>query len=209
MNLRTCLTPLLASTALLSVGVAQAEPMTYTLEPTHTQVDVRWQHMGFSTPRASFDQVEGTLVWDAADPLKSSVKVTIPVAGVHTRVPALDDHFKAPDYFDMANHPNVTFESTKVERVGFGNRYAVTGNLTVRGVTKEVVLDTMLNGAGTHPMFNAPVVGFNATTKVKRSDFGLTESLGMVSDEIVIDITTEAVEAKALAAALKAMAETK
>ena len=207
MSLRTarlhrCIAPAALALTLGAAAVAHAEPVTYTLEPTHTQVDFRWQHMGLSTPAASADQVSGTLVWDAAKPEASSVKVSMPVAGLHTRVPALDEHFRSAAYFDAARHPNVTFESTKVQRIGVGNQYQITGNLTIKGITRPVVLDAQLNGAGTHPMFKAPVVGFDATGSVKRSEFGMREALGMVGDDIQIRITTEAVEAKALAAAM-------
>lgn len=201
-RLRLLAGAVLGASALGAASLAQAEPVTYTLEPTHTQVDFRWQHMGLSSPAASMDKVQGTLVWDAAQPERSSVKVTMPVDGVRTRVPALDDHFKSAEYFDAKSHPNVTFESTEVQRIGVGNQYQITGNLTVKGITKPVVLSAQLNGAATHPMFKAPVVGFDATGTLKRSDFGMREALGMVSDDIQIRITTEAVEAKALAAAM-------
>lgn len=188
---------------------AQAAEVAYTLEPNHTQVDFRWVHMGMSTPAASFDQVDGTLLWDAQDVSKSSVKVSLPLAGVHTRVPALDGHFKSADFFDMAKYPSVTFASTRVEPQGVGNLYRIYGDLTVRGVTKEVVLDARLNGAGTHPMFKAPMLGFDARTSIKRSDFGMGALVPMVSDQIEIRITTEAVEAQGLKRAMAEMAKAK
>ena len=206
LNRRT-LAPIALSLALLGATAAQAEPVAYTLDPTHTQVDFRWQHLGLSTPAASMDQVQGTLNWDAANPTRSSVRVTMPVAGVRTRVAALDEHFRSAPYFDAAAHPNVTFESTRVERARGANRYRVHGNLTIKGITRPVVLDARLNAAKPHPMFKAPAVGFNATGSVKRSDFDMKESLPMVSDRIELNITAEAVEAQGYAAALKAMGQ--
>ncbi|WP_368759223.1 YceI family protein [Pseudomonas aeruginosa] len=171
---------------------AQAAETVYTLDPTHTQVDFHWNHLGLSEPGASFDEVRGTLRVDDADPTRSSVEVVMPLSGVRTRVPGFDDDFRSPKFFDAAKYPNVTFKSTKVERAGIGNRYTVTGDLTAHGITKPAVLDVVLNGQGIHPMTKAPVLGFNATTVVKRSDYGLTIALPMVSDEIQVRITTEA-----------------
>lgn len=182
--------------ALGAIGTAAADPVRYTLDPEHTQVDFRWHHLGLSTPAASMDRVRGTLLWDAQDPTASKVSVTLPVAGVHTRVPELDARFRSADYFDAGQHPDITFESTKVERTGIGDRLRITGNLTLRGITKPVVLDANLNGSGTHPMYKLPAVGFDATGTLRRSEFGLNEGLPIVADEIELRITAEAIEAR-------------
>lgn len=195
---------LVAALALPLVHTAFAKEVVYTLDPMHTQVDFSWNHMGFSTPAASVDQVKGTLRWDDANPAKSSVKVSMPVASIHSHVPALNEHLRSASFFDGAKHPEMQFESTKVERSG--NQYKVHGKLTVRGITRNVVLDAKLNKADVNPMIKAPAVGFDATTVVRRSDFGMTEFLPAVSDDIKIRITTEAIEAKGFDKFLKEMA---
>jgi polyisoprenoid-binding protein YceI len=182
----------LAFAGLLATAFAtQAAPVTYQLDPTHTMVLFSWNHFGFSNPTADLGIGKGTLVFDAADPAKSSVDVTMPLAKLDTHFSALDEHLKKPDFFDAAKYPVVTFKSTKVEALG-GDHFKVTGNLTVHGVTKPVVLDATLNKSGQHPMLKVPAIGFGATATIKRSDFGVAAYVPAVSDEIQIRITTEA-----------------
>jgi polyisoprenoid-binding protein YceI len=175
---------------------AQAAPVTYKLDPNHTMVLFSWSHFGFSNPVADIGIGEGTLVFDQQNPSKSSVDVTMPLSNLDTHVPALDKHLKEPDFFDADKYPTITFKSTSVQSLG-GKHYKVTGDLTVHGVTKPVVLNATLNGAGTHPMTGQPTVGFNATGTLKRSDFGLGAYVPKVSDEIQLTITTEASVPKA------------
>jgi len=182
----------LALAALLgSAFAAQATPVTYKLDPNHTMVLFSWNHFGFSNPTANLGISAGTLVYDEANPAKSSVEVTLPLANLDTHVSALDEHLKKPDFFDAAKYPVVTFKSTKVEALG-GNKFKVTGDLTVHGVTRPVVLDATLNKAGMQPMLKVPAVGFDATGTIKRSDFGVGAYVPNVSDEVQIRITTEA-----------------
>lgn len=187
----------LAFAGLMATAFAtQAAPVTYQLDPGHTMVLFSWNHFGFSNPTADLGLGEGTLVFDAANPAKSSVEVTMPLAKLDTHVSALDEHLKKPDFFDAAKYPVVTFKSTKVEPLG-GNHFKVTGNLTVHGVTKPVVLDATLNKSGQHPMLKVPAIGFDATATIKRSDFGVGAYVPAVSDEIQIRITTEGHTGKA------------
>lgn len=179
----------LAATPVLAAGVR------YTLDPDHTQVRIHWNHFGFSNPGADFNISKGTLVWDAAHPERSSVSVTIPIASVHTQVPALDKRFKTM-FFDAAKYPTITFKSTGVKRVGKSNHYRVAGELTVRGISKPVTLDVTLNKAGVQPMLDVPAIGFDATGSVKRSEFGMGAFVPAVSDLVHIHITTEGVAAK-------------
>ncbi|AHX15685.1 polyisoprenoid-binding protein [Dyella jiangningensis] len=182
-----------------AAATAQAAPVTYKLDPGHTFVLFSWNHFGFSNPTANLGLGEGTLVFDEKDPAKSSVDVTLPLADLDTHVSKLDEHLKKPDFFDAEKYPTVTFKSTKVQAVG-GNKYKVTGDLTVHGVTKPVVLDATLNKSGEHPMLKVPTVGFDAVTTLKRSDFGVGAYVPNVSDEIKVRITTEASVSKADAA---------
>jgi polyisoprenoid-binding protein YceI len=178
---------------------AQAAPVTYKLDPGHTMVLFSWSHFGFSNPVADIGIGDGSLVFDEQNPSKSSVQVTLPLANLDTHVPALDNHLKQPDFFNAAQFPTITFKSTSVQPVD-STHFKVTGDLTVHGVTKPVVLDATLNKIGTHPMTGQPAIGFNATGTLKRSDFGLGAYVPKVSDDITINITTEASVPKAGAA---------
>jgi len=190
----------LALASVLGVAVsAQAAPVTYKLDPGHTMVLFSWNHFGYSNPTADFGLGDGTVVFDDQNPAKSSVDVTLPLASLDTHVPALDKHLKEADFFDADKYPTVTFKSTKVQPLG-GHKFNVTGDLTVHGVTKTVVLAATLNKVGPHPMSKAQSIGFDATASIKRSDFGVGAYVPKVSDEISIRITTEGSVPKADAA---------
>lgn len=181
---------LLLAGLLGSAVTVQAAPVTYKLDPNHTMVLFSWNHFGFSNPTADLGLGEGTLVYDQKNPAKSSVEVTLPLADLDTHVPALDEHLKKPDFFNADKYPVVTFKSTRVQALG-GNHFKVTGDLTVHGVTKPVVLSATLNKVGEHPMTKAQSIGFDATGTLKRSDFGIGAYVPNVSDKITIRITTE------------------
>ena len=190
---------LLGSAGFMSSAPVQAAPVTYQLDPAHTMVLFSWNHFGFSNPTADFGLEQGTVVFDAQHPAKSSVEVTLPLSLLDTHVPALDKHLKEADFFDADKYPTVTFKSTAVQPLG-GHKFKVTGNLTVHGVTKPVVLDATVNKIGIHPMTKAQTIGFDATATLKRSDFGVGAYVPNVSDEIKIRITTEGSVPKADAA---------
>jgi polyisoprenoid-binding protein YceI len=166
---------------------------TYKLDPAHTDVLVQWNHLGFSNPTAHFGDVDGTLVYNAENVAKSSVQVTLPLSGLNSFTAKFDEHLKSADFFDAAKFPSATFKSTKVTAAGT-NKLSVAGELTIKGITKPVVLAVTLNGAGAHPMKKVPALGFDATTTVKRSEFGLGAYVPNVSDEVKIRITTEALQ---------------
>jgi len=193
--------------AALALASAPAFATTYTLDPAHTQVQFSWNHFGFSNPQATFAKIDATLEFDESDPTKSSVTVKIPLNSVNSNVSKLDEHLESADFFEAAKFPAATFKSTRVEKGATPNELKVTGDLTLHGVTKPVTLDVTVNKVGEHPMRKAPAAGFEATATVKRSDFGITKYVPMVSDDIKIHITTEAIEAKAYAASLKTPAK--
>lgn len=174
---------------LLAFGTAYAAPVQYKLDPNHTIVLARWSHFGFSHPVANFGQVDGTLVYDADDIPASSVQVTLPLAGLQTFVPDFNEHLLSADFFDAEKHPNATFRSTKVETLGEG-RFKITGELTIKGITRPVVLDAKLNRIGERQ--GRPAIGFDATATLKRSEFGLGLFVPNVSDEVQLTISTEA-----------------
>lgn len=186
----------LALASLLAVaafGVQAADK--YDIDPTHTQVEFTYSHMGFSNITGRFDTVEGDFLFDPADPTKSSVSITIPVSSMSTGVAKLDEHLQKPDFFDAATFPTATFRSTGVTAAGEG-RLKVAGDLTIHGVTRPVVLDVTINKIGEHPMAKVPAAGFDATTTILRSDYGVGGYVPVVGDEVRIDITVEATLAK-------------
>jgi polyisoprenoid-binding protein YceI len=188
----------------LALASASVFATTYTLEPNYTQGVFRWNHLGFSSPAAQFSQGTGTLEFDPADPVRSSVTVTIPLSTLHTGVPDLDEDFRSTDFFDTARFPSATFKSTRVEKGSMKDKLKVTGNLSLHGVTKPVTLDVTLVKLGTNPRSSLPTVGFDALTTVKRSDFGLGKYVPQVGDEVEMRIIIQAVEAKSYAEYLKA-----
>ncbi|MFP5374675.1 MAG: YceI family protein [Gammaproteobacteria bacterium] len=182
----------LLALALASASAAAfAAPVTFVLDPDHTNVVASWNHLGFSNPVAHFGEVDGTLVYDDADVGASSVTVTLPLTGMDGHVDAFNEHLRSADLFDADQYPQITFRSTRVEATG-PDRLKVTGDLTIKGITREVVLDTRLNGRGEHPMAKREAIGFDATTTVKRSEFGLGYALPAVGDTVQLRITTEA-----------------
>ncbi|MDN8182031.1 YceI family protein [Acinetobacter baumannii] len=180
----------------LASTVTLAAPVDYKIDPTHTATVFSWNHFGFSTPSANFSDIQGVIKVDNAKPANSSVNVTIPLSSVNTNVPALDKEFQEEAWFNAAKYPNITFKSTKVETKD-KKHFKITGDLTVKGITKPVVLDAVLNKQGEHPMAKVPAIGFNATTSFNRSDFGLGNYVPNVGDKITVNITTETTAASA------------
>jgi len=171
---------------------------TWELDASHSTVEFSVKHMMISTVKGHFTGVKGTIVTDMADHTKGSVDVTIDAATVDTRDEKRDGHLKSPDFFDVANFPTITFKSTRVTAQD-ATHLNVVGDLTIHGVTKQVELDTELNGEGDTP-FGTHIASFSATTKINRKDFGLTWNVGLeaggflVSDEIKISIEGEATQ---------------
>lgn len=194
------MTRTLLALALSAASVAAfAAPLTYKIDPTHTDVIASWSHFGFSNPIAHFGQADGVITYDPDKVANSKVEVTIPLAGLNSHVPKFDDHLRSADFFDAEQYPTITFKSTAVKANG-KNRLSVAGELTIKGITKPVTLDVTINKLGMQPMVQREAAGFGATTTIKRSDFGLGKYAPNVSDEVVLTITTEAVVPKPAAA---------
>ena len=181
----------LSAALLFAASPVFAAPVEYTIDPGHTQVEFSYSHFGFSTITGRFDQVSGKIVYDAANPSASSVEATLVADSIDTGVDKLDAHLKSGDLFDSAKFPVATFKSNKVEAAGEG-RLKVTGDVSIHGVTKSIILDVTINKIADHPMKKVPTAGFDARTVLLRSEFGMDMAVPNVSDEVRIDITTEA-----------------
>lgn len=201
---------LIAGTLASASLAAMADKIvTYTIDPTHTQVYFSWNHVGFSNPGAVFRDVSGSITGNHDHPEKSSVEVTLPVKSVDSFVPLLNDHLiNSGDYFKTAEHPTVTFKSTGIRDIQRQKRtFTLLGDLTVNGVTRAVKLYAKANTIGPHPFYdNAAAAGFQATTTIRRSDFGMGKYAPIVSDDLNVTITVEAVESQAYQKALEKQA---
>lgn len=172
---------------------------TWTIDPAHTTVEFSVKHLMISTVRGHFGAVTGTIVLDEQDPAASTATAEIDVTSIDTRQEQRDAHLRSPDFFDVESFPSIKFQSTRVEPLG-GGRYNVHGTLTIRDVTREVVLETTDEGRGGDP-WGGQRAAFSATTRIDRRDFGLTwnqalETGGvLVGNDIRISLEVQAVKA--------------
>jgi len=187
------------ATALVFAGflssAAAAAPESYILDASHSQIVFSYNHLGYSTTYGMFSGFEGEIAFDQDNPAASSVNVSMPLSSMITGWEARFAHFMAPDFFDAKGEEQVTFQSTSIEVTG-ENAALITGDLTLNGVTKPVVLDATLNQSGVHPMANKPWAGFDATATILRSDFNVGQFAPYVSDEVVLQISIEAMKAE-------------
>jgi polyisoprenoid-binding protein YceI len=166
---------------------ADVKAGTYAVEPNHTQVAFSVSHMGISPFNGWFHNASGTLRLDPADPGKTMLSVTIPVNSVTTTSSQLVQELNSPDWFDTAKYPNATFTSIKVTKID--DRTArIDGNLTLHGVTHPETITARFFGAATNPMSKKASIGFLGHMVIKRSDFGVTKYVPLVSDETVLTI---------------------
>lgn len=182
--------------AALTMGAtgAFAAPETYTLDPSHSQVVFSYDHLGFSTTYGMFSGFEGEIMFDQDDPANSSVNVSIPVRSMLTGWEKRFQHFMSDDFFGAAEGDMVTFTSTGIEVTG-DTTADITGDLTMNGVTKSVVLAAELNKSDGHPMKDGQAwAGFDATTTLKRSEYGMDFAVPAVSDEVEVMISIEAMK---------------
>ncbi|WP_323006290.1 YceI family protein [Pseudorhodobacter sp.] len=178
-----------------ATAVAHAEPVKYVLDPSHSQIVFDYQHLGYSTTHAMFSGFDGEILFDAENPAASSVTVAFAVRTMLTGWEARFEHFMTPEFFGAAENEMVTFASTGIEVTG-EKTAKITGDLELNGVTKSVVLDAVLNQAGDHPMEGKPWAGFNATTTLVRSEYGLGQFAPFISDEVNVVISIEAMKAE-------------
>ncbi len=184
------------ATALAALPFAAfAAPEQYTLDSSHSQIVFTYNHLGYSTGTGMFSGFEGEIMFDQEDPANSTVSVSMPLMSMITGWEARFEHFMSPDFFDASEDEMVTFTSTDIEVTG-ENTANITGDLTLNGVTKSVVLDAKLNQVGSHPMENKPWAGFDATTTLLRSDYNVGAFAPYVSDEVEVHISIEAMKAE-------------
>lgn len=173
----------------------------WTLDPTHSQVEFSVKHMMFTTVRGRFPAVEGTVELDEDNPNASSVRVDIEAASIDTQSEDRDEHLRSGDFLDVESHPKLTFRSKEIRGlvVEPGADFEIVGDLTIRGVTKEVTLDARFEGTGTDP-WGGTRAGFSASTKIDRRDFELTwnqalETGGvLVGHDVKIELQVQAVQ---------------
>ena len=180
----------------LTAPQTQTRTTTWQIDPSHTLVELSAKHMMFTTVKGRFTGVRGTIVEHADDPTQSSVQAEIDAATITTGDPQRDAHLQSPDFLDVQDHPTITFKSTRIE--GTRERFRLIGDLTIRGISREVALDAELVGRGTNP-YGKDVAGFTATGQINRKDFGLTWNVALeaggvlVGDVIKINLDVQAV----------------
>ncbi|MGB0682136.1 MAG: YceI family protein [Magnetovibrionaceae bacterium] len=175
---------------------AAAAPEKYVLDASHSQIVFAYNHLGYSTTYGMYSGFDGELMLDADNPEASSVKVSFPVKSMITGWDKRSAHFLDDnDFFKVSEHPDVTFVSTKIERTG-DKTANITGDLSMNGMTKEVVIAATLNQVSDHPMKKKGWAGFDGETTVLRSDFGVGKFAPFVSDEVKLMISIEAMKAE-------------
>jgi polyisoprenoid-binding protein YceI len=182
----------------VSAGAMQAQAKDYKIEAAHSEADFAIKHLGISTVHGAFHGVSGVVTFDPANVAKSSVTASIDVATVDTGVTARDTHLKGDAFFDVAKFPTITFKSTSVVKAG--DHYDVTGDLTLHGVTKSVVLKLEEPSKEQIGMDKKPHRGFTATTTINRKDFGLSFAAtvasgdAMIGDDVKIELDVDAAQ---------------
>ncbi|XWN32820.1 MAG: YceI family protein [Devosia sp.] len=191
---------LAAATSLGLATAASAQTLdvpsgTYVVDPTHTSILWKVNHLGFSNYTGTFarDAIDATITLDAADVANSSVSVTVNGQEVETLHPAAKDfnaEIESDMFINADAHPEITFTSSSIEVTG-ENTANISGELTLAGQTHSLVLETTLNGAQDHPMSGNPTIGISATGVIKRSEFGITSLVGPIGDDVVVEIQGE------------------
>lgn len=174
-------------------AAAGAQAATWQIDPNHTAAQFAVKHLAVSTVRGAFMKVSGSAQHDPADPSKDSVEITIDAASIDTRVQMRDNDLRSPNFLDVQKYPTITFKSKQVKSAGAGKLQMV-GDLTIHGVTKEVILDVDGPSSPIKDPWGNQRIGASATTKVNRNDFGVKGLPGVVGDDINITIDTELIQ---------------
>lgn len=182
-----------------STAAATAVATTWQVDPAHSHAEFAVRHLMISTVKGRFAEVTGTLIGDDTDPEVAAIELTIPVAGIDTRERTRDAHLRSADFFGVETYPAIHFRSTRIAVAGTG-AFAVTGDLTIHGVTKPITLTVETGGRGKDP-WGGERIGFSTSTKINRKDFGLhynqvLEAGGvLVGDEVKISVELELIKA--------------
>lgn len=174
---------------------AHAAPVTYVIDNSHTYPHFTYNHLGFSNQTHKFDQTSGKVVIDRVAKT-GSADVTIAATSVNTGSALFDEHIQAADYFDTAKYPTITFKSNSMQFKGDAPA-SLSGDLTIKGVTRPVTLTVTHFKCQPHPMLKVEACGANATTQIKRSDFNMGKNAPYVSDEVTLTLAIEAVKEQA------------
>ena len=162
----------------------------YVMDKSHAYITFSYSHLGFSRPQVGFDSFDVSLTLDSDNVANSDVGVTIDAASINSRVDEFNGHLRSADFFNTDEHPEITFRSTSIVATG-DDTYDITGDLTIKGITKPVTLATTINKAANHPMSQAPTIGISGETTVNRSEFDLGRFVPNVGDEVTIQVTAE------------------
>jgi polyisoprenoid-binding protein YceI len=185
---------------LVLAAASSAQAQTWTIDTSHSAAHFAVRHMMVSTVRGDMGKLTGTVTFDPARPSAGSIEATIDATGIDTREAGRDKHLKSADFFDVEKFPTITFKSKKIEPAT-GGGFKVTGDLTMKGVTKEVVLDVEPLRPAIKDQRGNPRTGTAATTRLNRQDFGITWSRTLdggglvVSDEVSVTIDVELIGA--------------
>lgn len=182
--------------ALVMTAAASAQSATWQIDPNHSAAQFSVRHLGVSTVRGAFTKVSGSATYDPSDPAKTSLNATIDATTVDTRVEMRDNDLRSPNFLDVQKYPTITFQSKQVKSAGSG-KLQISGQLTMHGVTKEVVLDVDGPSAPIKDPWGNQRIGASASTKINRKDFGINGAAGAVGDEISITIDTELIQPQA------------
>ena len=177
---------------LLFTLVAAAQD-SWKIDPQHSSAQFSVKHLGISTVRGAFTKVSGTLLYDPNNPGRSSIHTTIEAASVDTRVDMRDNDLRSANYLDVQKYPTITFQSKKIEAAGEG-KLKVTGDLTIHGVTKEVVLDVDGPSAAMKDPWGNQRIGASAATKINRMDFGVAGLPAAIGNDITITLDIEMIK---------------
>jgi polyisoprenoid-binding protein YceI len=184
---------LVCSAVFVFISSAFAQLETWKIDPAHSAAQFSVRHLGISTVRGEFKKVSGSANYDPTDPAKTSIEATIDATTIDTRVDKRDNDLRGPEFFDVQKYPTITFKSKRTEAEGTG-KLKITGDLTIHGVTREVVLDV----DGPTPPIKDPKgnshMGASATTKINRKDFGVSGAPTVAGDEVSITIDVELIK---------------
>lgn len=189
--LRNSIIALVTCCGLMVSPLLQADTTHYEIEPVHSQVIFKINHLGFSNSYGKFRKFEGKVSFDPDHWDKASTEVTINTQSIDLENKKWNDHMRSSDFFNIEKFPTMTFKSTKLEKTG-DNIGLLHGQLTLLGKTLPLTLDVTINQVGTHPFSEKPYAGFSASGVIKRSEFGMEAYVPAVADEVYIIIEVEA-----------------